>query len=618
MAVDGLITGLDTSSLIEQLMKIERIPQNALAARQAKVKAAAEAQASIRTKLTAVSAAAAALATPSKWDMRTATSSASSVATVSATSTASTGSLTFTVDQLAAAHAVRSGEVIPATDATIASSGTIDIDLGDEVRSIDVGGGTLSEVVSAINSAGLRVRAAAVNVGDGYRLQITSTTSGASSEFSVSGLDASVGGTVAVQVGRDATLTIGSGPGAYSITSASNTFSNVLNGVSITAVSTSTTPVTVNVSEDPAGLAKKVQELVDAANAALLEISTRTAYDSATRTSASLAGDSTARRAAQELTRALSDIVGNGYASVGQVGLKLERTGRFSFDASAFQKAYEKDPAAVRSLFAQSAAVELSPSVTAGSIQFISAGNRAAAGTYEVEVTREAEKASATSPAAVWPSGVASSIGLRIGSTTVLVELTGAESADQAADAIRNAVQDAGLSVDVSTDGSSVTFTTREHGSGSKFEVAWDGSTWETHQGVDIEGTIGGVAATGVGRQLTVPPITPGLGGISVLVTAAGVGNLGSVTYTPGAAQRVSSALSRALDTIDGYLTTAEKGNETRRKTLQDSIDAFEVRLEKREARLRQYYSNLEVALSSLQQQSSWLAGQVAGLYANS
>jgi len=135
---------------------------------------------------------------------------------------------------------------------------------------------------------------------------------------------------------------------------------------------------------------------------------------------------------------------------------------------------------------------------------------------------------------------------------------------------------------------------------------------------VDIAGTIGGVTATGLGQQLTVSAAEATVGGISVMVTAPGTGLLGTLTYGTGAAQRVSSALTRALDTIDGYLTTAEKSNETRVKDLQKAIDGYEVRLEKREARLRLYYSNLEVALSNLQQQSSWLAGQVAGLYANS
>ncbi len=618
MAIDGLVSGLDTASIIEQLMKIERFPQDLLALRQNKIKAASDAQASIRAKLQDVSSAAAALSTASKWNLRTATSTDSKVATVSATNTAAVGSLTFTVDQTAARHSIRSGNTIASTDTVIASGGAIDLDLGDGVHHLDVGGGSLSEVVNAINGANLRVRAAMVDTGAGYRLQLTSKSSGAASSFDLSGLDASVGGTIATEVGRDATLTIGTGPGAYSVSSASNTFSNILPGVSITAVATSTTPVTIDVNEDVNALSDKVKALVETANAALLEIKARTAYDPATKTGASLAGDATARRIATELTRALTDAVGGGMESLSQLGVSLERTGRFSFDATKFKEAYTADPAKVRDMFAQSASIALDPSVTTGGITFTTAGNRAVTGTYEIVVTQEAQKAASTGPATAWPTGAPSTIGVRVGSTELLVDLDGTESATDAAAAIQSAIDDAGLSLSVGTDGSTLTIESDGYGSNSKFDVAWDGSTWSSHQGVDIAGTIGGKAATGLGQQLTVSASEPTVGGISVNVTAPGTGTLGSVSYSTGAAQRVGSALTRALDTIDGYLTSAEKSNETRVKDLQKSIDAYEIRLEKRETRLRLYYSNLEVALSNLQQQSSWLAGQVAGLYANS
>ncbi len=614
MAVDGLISGLDTTKIIEQLMQLERLPQNALVLRQNKIKAAAEAQASIRSKLDEVSSAAAALNTATKWNLRTATSTDPTSATVSATGNASVGSLTFTVDQTATKHSLRSANVIAGHDTVVASGGSIQLDLGGEVHSIDVGGGTLSEVVAALNAAKLGVRAAAVDTGAGFHLQVTSTATGAASTFDVTGLDAEVGGTLATVVGRDATLTIGTGPGAYSVTSASNTFSNILPGVSITAVSVSTGPVTIDVNEDVDALTEKVDALVKAANAALLEIKTRTAYDPATKTGASLAGDATARRIATELTRAISDAIGG--SSVGQVGVQLERTGRFAFDAAAFKKAYAEDPDAVRNLFAQSASIELDPAVTQGGITFSTAGNRATGGAYEVVVTQEARRAEATGPSS-WPTGAPTTIGLRVGATEVTVDLDGTESAADAAAALQSALDGAGIRLVVGTDAGALTVRSESFGSNARFDVAWDGATWESHQGVDIAGTIGGEAATGLGQQLTVPTTTPGVGGISVHVTAPGTGTLGTLTYTTGAAQRVSSALTRALDTLDGYLTSAEKANATRQQDLQKSIDAFEVRLTQRELRLRTYYSNLEVALSNLQQQSSWLAGQIAGLYAN-
>jgi flagellar hook-associated protein 2 len=49
-------------------------------------------------------------------------------------------------------------------------------------------------------------------------------------------------------------------------------------------------------------------------------------------------------------------------------------------------------------------------------------------------------------------------------------------------------------------------------------------------------------------------------------------------------------------------------------KGLNDQVAAWDVRLELRKGNLQRQFSNLEVALSKMQQQSSWLAGQLASL----
>ncbi|HKO33698.1 MAG TPA: flagellar filament capping protein FliD, partial [Candidatus Limnocylindria bacterium] len=49
-------------------------------------------------------------------------------------------------------------------------------------------------------------------------------------------------------------------------------------------------------------------------------------------------------------------------------------------------------------------------------------------------------------------------------------------------------------------------------------------------------------------------------------------------------------------------------------KGLNDQVAAWDVRLESRKTTLQRQFSNLEVALGKMQQQSSWLAGQLASL----
>ena len=49
-------------------------------------------------------------------------------------------------------------------------------------------------------------------------------------------------------------------------------------------------------------------------------------------------------------------------------------------------------------------------------------------------------------------------------------------------------------------------------------------------------------------------------------------------------------------------------------KGLNDQVSAWDIRLDLRKATLQRQFSGLEVALSKMQQQSSWLAGQLASL----
>lgn len=611
MPVDGLISGLDTTSLIQQLMQIERVPQSLLTAKQTKINAKLDAYKSVRAKMGALSTAAANLATAKGWDLRTATSSDTDVATVSASSQAGTGSLSFTVTRLAKAHAVRSGNTIAATDTVIASGGTVSLDWGDGPQDVAVGGGTLAEVVAAINASDMDVKAAAVDTGSGYRLQISATESGADSEFTVTGLDGGVGGTVVLAQGEDARITVGSGPGAYTVDSASNTFADVMPGVSVTVLKTSVDEVTATVTEDVAGLADKVKELVEAANAALSEITIATAYDAETKKAASLAGDPTVRRLAQSITRALSGAVDGGLGSVGLTGVTLGNNGRFSFDEDVFTEAYKDDPTGVRDTFAQNVS-------TTGSVTFVAAGNRTLDGTYDVEITTAAERATLTGLTGAFPVTAGQEVKVKVGSTEASYTFTGTESANDAATALQAAIDAAGLALEVTTDGNSLTVTTDAYGSNAKVSVAWDGVTWATDAGVDVRGKVNGTSASGVGRQLTVATTKPVVGGVVVQVPGDVTGVVGTLTYTAGAAQRAASALTFALDTVDGYLTATENTGKGQVEDLQDSIDAFEIRLTARQARLRTYYANLEVALSNLQAQSNWLVGAVNSLSTSS
>ena len=103
MSLDGLATGLDTSSIITKLMKLERQGQLRLQQRKDGINKTIAAYQGINSLFAGLKTAAADLAAPNAWKAFKATSTAPTAVTATATSDAMAASLTFTVDRLATA-----------------------------------------------------------------------------------------------------------------------------------------------------------------------------------------------------------------------------------------------------------------------------------------------------------------------------------------------------------------------------------------------------------------------------------------------------------------------------------------------------------------------------------
>ncbi|MCU1442272.1 MAG: flagellar cap protein, partial [Cryobacterium sp.] len=79
-------------------------------------------------------------------------------------------------------------------------------------------------------------------------------------------------------------------------------------------------------------------------------------------------------------------------------------------------------------------------------------------------------------------------------------------------------------------------------------------------------------------------------------------------------ATRVAAAATTASDKHDGMLTSKITGQQSEVKDLGNQIDDWDRRLSSRRVTLERTYSALEVALSNLNSQSSYLTSQLAGL----
>ena len=115
MGIDGLVSGLDTTALISQLMQIEAMPQAALKSKVTSTQSFITAMQALNTKVASLAGVATKAATTQSWGAVSAASSAGSVtATTSAGAQAS--SLSFTVDKLATSQVSVSDKVATLED----------------------------------------------------------------------------------------------------------------------------------------------------------------------------------------------------------------------------------------------------------------------------------------------------------------------------------------------------------------------------------------------------------------------------------------------------------------------------------------------------------------------
>jgi flagellar hook-associated protein 2 len=92
----------------------------------------------------------------------------------------------------------------------------------------------------------------------------------------------------------------------------------------------------------------------------------------------------------------------------------------------------------------------------------------------------------------------------------------------------------------------------------------------------------------------------------------------GTMAAVATIAGRVADAAKQASDPSTGLLSTKIKGQQSTAKDYTDQIADWDDRLEMRRTTLQRTYSALEVALSGMKAQSSWLSSQLAGLSSGS
>ncbi|MFF2246511.1 flagellar filament capping protein FliD [Arthrobacter sp. NPDC058130] len=346
ISLDGLASGLDTTALIASVMQVEAIPQTLLKNKSSDIQSMVSALQGLNSKVAALATLATAAAKPGATDLYAATMSSDKVVATT-TAAAKSGSIDFQVNKLAQTQVT----VTPKVNAVVGwPYTTMTINSGGVDYTVQPLSSNLDDVVKSVNAAGAGVVASKVAVGGGeFRLQFAATKSGEAGAFTISDP-----GTVFtdVKAAQDAEISLWPGTtAAQTVKSSTNTFTDLLPGVSVTAKEVTTAPVVLTVARDDAGITKLASDLVSGVNGIFSLVASKTAVSTTTNTSGTttsagiFAGDSTVRSVNQNILSAASRPVGTPPTSPSEIGISITKTGTMEFDGTKFAAALAADPA---------------------------------------------------------------------------------------------------------------------------------------------------------------------------------------------------------------------------------------------------------------------------------
>ncbi|MBM3114208.1 flagellar filament capping protein FliD [Jeongeupia naejangsanensis] len=398
-------SGLDINSIVSQLMQIEQQPIAKLNTKEVSFQSQLSALGTVKGALSSFQSTVAALMDINKLNGVKATSSGTDVATVTASNTADLGNFSLDVLKLAQRQRLTSqagqftsgDQVLVPKGSDVAKAkltftfGKIDAAATDgfkpnasaPAKSVDIsdinGDGqiTLSEVRDAINKqSDLGVTASLVKDSDNsVRLVMTGANTGENYAFKVGVETTDAGGaTVASDLSKlafdpnggttDANgnlvangftiLKDGFAQNAQAkvngidVSSASNTLTDVVGGLTITLLKTTTdtnnksTPIQINSQRDSGAIKSALSAFVKAYNDVQTSITSVAGYNADTKASGILQGDASVRGVQNQLRSMLGEAFGGSDQAIktmSQLGIAFQSDGKLALDSTKLDKA---------------------------------------------------------------------------------------------------------------------------------------------------------------------------------------------------------------------------------------------------------------------------------------
>lgn len=287
------------------------------------------------------------------FTQRVAVSTDNAIVGATVSNSAAVGNHTVEVSSLATKAVYNTTNTGIASGDAALSGGSFTITVNGNSQTIDIGGSTdtLNSIAAAINAnTSLGVTATVVQNSTGAELALVSNNTGAANDISLTASSDSALSFTKASSGTDASATIDGIP----VTSASNTISNVIPGVTFQLNGQlQGSPVTVSIEANTDGVGQAVSSFVTAYNQLTTDINAQFAYDSTSDTSGPLAGDATLRTVQAELLQAVSgaSVGSSGTPTLGSLGITMNDDGTLSLDSSTLSNALANQFSDVQSFF---------------------------------------------------------------------------------------------------------------------------------------------------------------------------------------------------------------------------------------------------------------------------
>jgi flagellar hook-associated protein 2 len=356
--VSGIGSGVDTQSIVKVLVAAEKAPkQQQIQTQQTTATTQVSAVGMIKNALDTFRSAIAKLNTASAFTGLAGTSSDEKIAKATVDATASAGKYALEVKQLATSSKISSDVFADGTSSVVNKSGdpqTLTISQSGSDYNVTIpDGATLQQARDSINSQ-LNSKGISANIltdAKGSRLVMSSSTTGAGSDITVSGDSTLAKNATAGPAAQNAKYTID----GLELESKSNTVTGAVSGVNIELVAEGKSTLGVGTNTDT--LKTSVQSFVSAYNALMTAINNQTKVtatgDTSTTSAGALTGDSTMRALVSSVRNELVKSTGSGSMTMlSQMGINTDqKTGLLALDSTKWDKAVAKNAGDIAKVF---------------------------------------------------------------------------------------------------------------------------------------------------------------------------------------------------------------------------------------------------------------------------